>query len=235
MEPATTAALIGAASSFFGGSSSNKTSAYDRLKDQYSAQAAKDENDRQYDLARNSIKYRVEDAKNSGIHPLYALGAQTMSSAFQTPQLSQGAPVQKKSTMGRIASAVSGAYEAQIQAKNLEAMDASINLTRAQTMDVIQQAKMASNIARTNQTGRTMGNPTALKVAGKKITKSKNWSDAQDIEDRYGDLVSWLYGIGVVTADGKLTLEGMQTPRKSNKPYGTAERPFGTIRPYKGY
>lgn len=214
LEPSTTSALIGAVGSIFGGGSSNKTSAYDRLKDQYQAEYTKEQNDRQYDLARNSIKYRVEDANNAGIHPLYALGANTVSSSFQTPQLSQGAPVQKRSTASKIASGVSAYYDQQLRAKNLESMDADINLRRAQTIDVIQQAKMASNIQRSNVPGRTMGDPNALKVAGKTLNKSKNWSDAQDIEDRYGDLVSWLYGLGVVTADGKLTLEGMQTPRK---------------------
>ncbi len=35
----------------------------------------------QRDLAKSGITWRVEDAKNAGIHPLYAMGAPTMSSS----------------------------------------------------------------------------------------------------------------------------------------------------------
>jgi hypothetical protein len=44
-------------------------------------ESASSESDRQYDLARNSIRYKVQDAKNAGIHPLYALGSQGLSSS----------------------------------------------------------------------------------------------------------------------------------------------------------
>jgi len=50
---------------------------------------AKKQNAQQYDLARNSIKYRVQDAKNAGIHPLYALGAPTLSSSHVTSPMGQ--------------------------------------------------------------------------------------------------------------------------------------------------
>lgn len=35
-----------------------------------------------YDFAQNQIKWRVQDAKEAGIHPLFALGAQTISPSF---------------------------------------------------------------------------------------------------------------------------------------------------------
>jgi hypothetical protein len=41
----------------------------------------------------------------------------------------------------------------------------------------------------------------SVEVGGIAIKPDKGWSDAQEIEDRYGDAVSWLYGIGVATAD----------------------------------
>lgn len=36
-------------------------------------------NDLQRDFAQNSVRWKVEDAKRAGIHPIYALGAPTMS------------------------------------------------------------------------------------------------------------------------------------------------------------
>lgn len=47
------------------------------------AQAARNEQV-QYDFAKNSIRWRVDDAKAAGIHPLYALGAPTVSYAPQS-------------------------------------------------------------------------------------------------------------------------------------------------------
>lgn len=39
--------------------------------------SAKKDREMQYDAAQNSISWRVQDAKNAGIHPLFALGAPT--------------------------------------------------------------------------------------------------------------------------------------------------------------
>ena len=46
------------------------------------------------------------------------------------------------------------------------------------------------------------------------LTPTKIGTIPKKIEDRYGDLVSWLYGLGVVGADGIPHLEKKQTPRK---------------------
>lgn len=180
-------------------------------------QATKAENDRQYDLARNSIKYRTEDAKNAGIHPLYAMGSPTMSSSFATNSTDHSMSDAVKSGGRNLDRAISTTYEKQLQAKNLENINADINLKNAQTAGYVADLKNASNNARINQTGRKAGDSTALKIAGDTIKPNKNWSDAEKIEERYGDLVSWLYGIGVVGGDGVPHLEGKQTPRKKYK------------------
>ena len=39
--------------------------------------SAKKDREMQYDAAQNSISWRVQDARNAGIHPLFALGAPT--------------------------------------------------------------------------------------------------------------------------------------------------------------
>lgn len=67
-------ALIGAgasiASSLFGSSSASK--------------ARKQEAQTQREFAQNGIQWKVEDAKKAGIHPVYALGANTVSYAPQS-------------------------------------------------------------------------------------------------------------------------------------------------------
>lgn len=60
-------ALISGGSALLGGLMSDR-----------STSSANDANTRlQYDMAKNGIRYRMEDAKAAGVHPVYALGAQT--------------------------------------------------------------------------------------------------------------------------------------------------------------
>lgn len=62
-------------------------------------------------------------------------------------------------------------------------------------------AAMTAGLTRgTDIAGNEMTGATA--ILGSKWKTDEGWSDAQVIEDRYGDLASWLYGIGTVVADG---------------------------------
>ena len=100
-------------------------------------------------LAKNSIKYRVEDAKQSGIHPLYALGAPTMSLPAQQINTNFG-------EAGRsLEKTINKGYENELKAKNLENIQADINLKNAQSENFIADAKKASNMQRVNQTMRS--------------------------------------------------------------------------------
>lgn len=63
--------LIGAGASLLGGSMNRK-----------STEAANEKNAAlQREFAQNGIQWKVEDAKKAGVHPIYALGASTMSAA----------------------------------------------------------------------------------------------------------------------------------------------------------
>lgn len=69
MEPVTMAALIGGGASLLGG-----------LMGRESSRSSANRNvDLQREFAQHGIRWRVEDAKQAGIHPLYALGASTHS------------------------------------------------------------------------------------------------------------------------------------------------------------
>lgn len=69
-------ALISAGASLLGGLM-NKSSAADANAQQMAL--ARENMEMQKDFARRGIRWRVDDAKAAGIHPLYALGAQTTS------------------------------------------------------------------------------------------------------------------------------------------------------------
>lgn len=69
-------ALIGAGASLLGSLLSSKSA--DKANKMQAQQAAQNRAD-QYKFAQDAIKWKVKDAKQAGIHPLYALGANTVS------------------------------------------------------------------------------------------------------------------------------------------------------------
>lgn len=125
--------LISAGSSLLGGS--------------MDAKEARDNRATQVALAKHSIKIRTDDAKNSGIHPLYALGAPTMSTNSFTSGMGS-AVADAGSKLGR---AISNDYEKTLQKKNLENIQADINLKNAQATNYITEAKNSSNVAMAKQ------------------------------------------------------------------------------------
>lgn len=77
--------LASGASGFFGGGSSSGSSAVQQnmMQNWRNDDLANAERNRQmqYEFAKNGIRWRVEDAKAAGIHPLAALGAATTSAS----------------------------------------------------------------------------------------------------------------------------------------------------------
>lgn len=56
----------------------------------------------------------------------------------------------------------------------------------------------------------------ALRVANVDVVKNEAFSDAQSIEDRYGDVASWIYGMGAVAGDAFSTVRKFNVPFLSN-------------------
>ena len=115
-------AVAGAASSLLGGL--------------FGDSAADKANAQQMDLAKNSISYRVADAKRAGIHPLYAIGAPTMSTTMQTSPMGNAIANAGQS----IAKGIGKAGEADARALAMEQGKANIAKTLAETDYVNQQA-----------------------------------------------------------------------------------------------
>lgn len=143
------AAGIGAATSLLGGSRSNKENA--KLMAQQMAF--------QKEFAQHGVRWRVEDAKAAGLHPLYALGA----------QLPSGQPMVIPDAMGpAIAEAgqnVSRAIAAGMTAQERQAHAAGLALTAANTRAANAQAGYYDTLAMRNfqemNQSAGLGGPTA--------------------------------------------------------------------------
>lgn len=149
------------------------------------------------DRQDRSIQIKTADAKAAGIHPLYALGAPTLSPTSVAAQQNMNIAVPdidrsiKEMGQGKMNS-----LQTQMAAGQLDGIDLD-NAAKKQQLEL--------NQMEIEKTKKTMLNPRGsgkdLLVGGTKVDKNKQWSDAQDIEDRYGDVVSWMYGAGVLGAD----------------------------------
>ncbi len=160
-------------------------------------------NQQQYDLARHSIQYRVQDAKEAGIHPLYALGAQTMSSSgiASRPNTALGDGLHR---MSQDFNDVVRNNDIRSKLSN-ELLTSQVGLNRLKAQrEYVSLQEDLQDLKRSQNKGQNAHRPSPskdLKMFGGTIKRNKAFSDAQDVEDRYGDVASWLYGIGVVGAD----------------------------------
>lgn len=176
---------------------------------------------RQEYYARNAIQLRVKDAKKAGVSPIYALGAST-----STPSFTAGAPLADAvSSMGAdISRAVSANDTENGRISSLGKQMQGLQLTRAS----LENELLAAQIAKTkSQIGPPMPSPlagstsdpdaiggintpkgldhvydeAAYRAGGKNWPKYPGSSDAQKIEDRYGDIAEEIAGMNNMVGD----------------------------------
>lgn len=130
--------IIGAASSLLGGFMQSKEN-----KKQY---------EHQKEFAKSGIQWKVEDAEKAGIHPLYAMGAQTTS--YQPTQAGDFGIPDAGQNIGRAIDATRSSPEQKaalaITAAQIEGLNLDNELKRTQ---------LASTQALVNQTGPKPGLP----------------------------------------------------------------------------
>lgn len=176
--------IIGAGASIIGGLMGKKSS----------EEAAEKNANIQREFAQNSIRWRVEDAKAAGIHPLYAIGAPTISAS----------PSYVGDTLG---TSVAAAGQDLSRAMNTTRTQPERDAAFTKTVQDLQLQKfglenelLASQIAKlratTNPPMPTLGpvpeddsfnKRPRLLLGGEKVRTDPNTSNMDDYSKRYGD------------------------------------------------
>lgn len=172
-----------------------------------SANSASKQMDMQKKFAQKGIQWRVADATKAGIHPLYALGANTTSYSpvsVGTPDLGAmgqgiGDAIDRVSTSGERAG--SAALERlALERAGLENDLLRANIARTRVGTVREATPPAPNLIPT-----TSVDPQQLTGInlGHRVDSNPYFSDAQNIEDRYGDseILSMLSALAIGAGD----------------------------------
>lgn len=169
----------------------------------------------QREFAQNGIRWKVEDAKAAGVHPLAALGANTTSFA----PISVGS-----SSLGSSIAAMGQDVGRAINATSTASERVSATATAAQTLQLenmsLQNQLLRSRIATMNQAGGTPPLPEygglpaipqdtkqdprpPIQIGGEQVSTDPGTTNMQKIEDRYGDEspVSHALSLGVAYHD----------------------------------
>lgn len=181
------------------------------------AEQAEKNRQMQIQFAKEGIRWKVADAKAAGIHPLYALGANTVSYApVSVGTSSMGSAVASAGQdISRALNATSTASERQ------NTFSEAASKLQLDNMS-LQNQLLASRIATINQGG---GNPPIpeigplppvpeakkqedrppLQIGGERINTDPGTSSMRAFEDRYGDEgpISWYYSAAVQFEDLK--------------------------------
>lgn len=173
----------------------------------------------QKDFAQKGIQWKVADARKAGVHPLAALGASTV--GFSPSVVGSSALGDAVSNMGQdIGRAVDAAATRPTRLEHLQTAIAEQQLRGLQLDNdgkFIANTALASSAARTAMSGPPMptatgngsgmpggmpgqGDFTSVRVGNLKTVPAPV-SDAQTLSDRYGEVVEWLGGLGVLGAD----------------------------------
>lgn len=159
----------------------------------------------QKQFAQQGIRWKVADAKAAGIHPLYALGAQTTS--FQPSSVGDplgGALADMGQNIGRAIDSTATAGERAtgkaITALNLERAGLENELLRTQIARERGQIGPPFPSAATTDPN--------LSIGGVPIKIDPSTSSAQKIQDRYGEPAEWIASPMIAWQDFKKNMEG---------------------------
>lgn len=157
----------------------------------------------QKQFAQEGIQWRVEDAKKAGVHPLYAIGAQTHSySPVSINDPMPGAIAEAGNSIGRaVHSTMSGGERAaaatlqglQIERAKLENDQLKLNLMASQNK-LLTQPGTGKPIPTGGvpQEATFDANP-RLMIGGSEVRIDPGWSPTEAVEAGYGD-ISAVYG-----------------------------------------
>lgn len=174
-------------------------------------------------FAKNSIQWRVEDAKKAGIHPLAALGAAGTSytpvnSGFGDAVAQAGANIgeEVRRSGSRSQKTAIDAINRRMIESNIEVNQAQRDLYRAQALNVTAEA-------RNKAVGAVGGKNTLPVFDGTPTPYQANTSSADELENQHGELGDLLAGIA--------TINGIN-PFKKNPFFYIKKKPRGKPRKY---
>lgn len=102
-------------------------------------------------FAKNALQWKVKDAEKAGVHPLYALGAPTMS--FSPVSLGGGSAPSMAASLGSMGQDISRALAAGMPKEGkIEAFTQAAQTLQLENMQ-LQNDKLRSDIAKTNNAG----------------------------------------------------------------------------------
>lgn len=162
---------------------------------------AKADRDMQIAFAKNAIQWKVQDAQKAGVHPLYALGAPTMNFSPVHTGGSDWA-----GTLGGMGQDISRAINAGMPKEGqLTAFEKAMQALSLQKGG-LENELLAAQIRRMN--AEVLSKPALpLTMPGGAKFSTGNQSSAQTVQDRYGDIVENLYGLGSLGYDAVLNLK----------------------------
>lgn len=194
----------------------------------------------QREFAQKGIQWKVADAKAAGVHPLAALGANTVS--FSPSVVGDNSMGQAMSNMGQdLGRAINAGSTSrqradhvsqqilQEQLKGLQLDNAGKALSNAGTASQLRRSAlvgppMPSSDGSTN-TG-VSGQSSNYIVGGVPVRRNPNFVDAQVIEDRHGDVAAAGYGLVTMPADAYATALGNKNMQKAWRETFTASKPY---------
>lgn len=187
--------LLSAGSTLLGGLMGQ--SAADKARKSQEA-ANKQNYEAQKEFAQNGLRWKVEDATKAGVHPLYAVGAPTQS--FQASFAGSPADMSMPNALAGAGQDIGRAVAATQTAPEKALM--TLQLERAGLENDLLRTQIRRQVMETGPTFPTAsGDPATLSFHGMNWRTNPDTSPAQKIQDRYGDIVESLYGLGVVGSD----------------------------------
>lgn len=169
----------------------------------------------QREFAQNGIQWKAADAKAAGIHPLFAMGAQT--SSFSPVSLGTQPESNFAGGLGSMGQDITRAINAtRTQADRDEAFTKTmrgLQIEKATLENDALRTSLASSIARQKQNQNPpmpmvgpleedkAGKATPLMAGNNKLGLDRGWSDGQTYEDRWGEFGGGVAGLGVMAAD----------------------------------
>lgn len=197
-------ALISGAASLIGGALQNKAA---KKANQAAEAHALRQEQLQREFAQNGIRWRVEDAKAAGLHPLMAVGAPTANySPVSVGHIAENGMSSALASMGQdIGRAVNAtrtgrerdvAFDETVRGLTLQKMGLENELLASQI------AKLRANPNPPFPEGSPSERP-ILSFGNGKVATDPNVSNAEDAQQRWGEGADWIVGPYVAWQDYK--------------------------------